>query len=988
MRFALLGFALLVLDACQGCNCGAKPLVKTECKFTVEPSGSGNEIQFAATPVGGQAERSYRVTNTGTGVTLTELHTTFEARNGDNYSADIPVDTRITPGDDQTFVVTFHPLVEAELASSFVVSHPDVGSAKCPTATVFVRGTGFEPQEVDAGFPDAGEEDAGTPADAGPDVDAGTVQSPDGGVVLGPNAEWFAYGAFEEARARFAAVELKDGSGDILAVGGYGEDGVALDSIERFNPQTGVSRVVAHMAVPRAEPAAVVLPGPEAKVMILGGRSAAQNGVAVRTVEIFDPLNGDTVACADPGGCGLGDQDGAALPVGRIGAVASATSTGVMLMLGKTLDTDGNSEIDVAGGELVTTSPTLSATALGNENLLTAREGAAVVADSAGDGTLLVIGGTSGEAATQGDVLDDILLVDGATHSVGTLGSLPATSGPRSFASATELSTGDVLVAGGFGGTGVGLDGVVRITAAFGNGPVIEDLDVQITPRVGGSLVALGGDILLWAGGMTRRTDNLDAVDSELPQTSADVLVPLGATTLLRLSTDNQLAQGRFEHQALAISSDGSGGADKDIALFLGGVSTAPRRTPHPHIERFLRDENRFLTYGLMGGGTAIEAGVLGGATPSGAALVSAGGVDPHTGRTSSAVRAFDAQNGVFVEDGDLRQPRSGHTLTRISVDEDNVMLVAGGKDENGVTLSSLSFYDTVAQVDRPLPVSLHAARSGHTATRLADGNPIADGAVLLCGGQGQGGEALDSCEVFVPPSNTLDPNTYDEAQVLPVLGRMSTGRVGHTATLLDTGEVLLVGGGDVTVDLVTADLFVPDATQPFLRATGQPVKARTGHAAVFIGSGRVLVVGGLVFDTFLGATRSAELYVRASESFLALPDMEDERASPAAFLLGDGNVLVAGGSRQNTVNPDVPTRSNRTSELYVVGGDGTGTFEPLPDAPLSFGRSDVRFLDVFGRAVVTGGDHRDGIVETGDERRTPITFVDFLQDPLDAIGP
>ena len=61
----------------------------------------------------------------GTSVSLTALKTTFESVNGDQYTADIPDGTNISVGDDQTFIVTFHPTVASELASSFVVSHPN-----------------------------------------------------------------------------------------------------------------------------------------------------------------------------------------------------------------------------------------------------------------------------------------------------------------------------------------------------------------------------------------------------------------------------------------------------------------------------------------------------------------------------------------------------------------------------------------------------------------------------------------------------------------------------------------------------------------------------------------------------------------------------------------------------------------------------------------------------------------------------------------------
>lgn len=957
--------ALVVVNP-VACDCDPDPVESLVCDFEVAPSGEGNAIVFNATAIGRENERTWRVTNTGSGVSLDQLRTTFESVNGEHYRTEIPEGTSIGVGDDETFTVVFAPLAEADLASSFVVSHPDVGNASCPSVTVFVRGTGFTPLDVDAGPADGGTEDAGPPNDAGPGFDGGIVEAPDGGVDIGPDSEWFAYGALEEARLGFGAVELDDGSGDVLVVGGYGEDGEAKDSLERIDTATGVSRVVARMAVPRAEPALATLA--DGKVVIIGGRSAAVGGFALRTVEVFDPVNGDTLTCADAAGC-LPNQG--VLPEGRIGAVATATPAGqVLVVLGRTLD-GGGAEVPLAGGEIVSLSP-LSATALAGANggdLLTARVGAAPVYDD--NGSFLLVGGR----AAGGQVLTEVLRVSTTGNIVSQVGDLVF---PRAFASGALLSDGTVMVAGGFAGTGLGVAEVELVTDAFTTAAVAST-DLRLTPRVGGSLLALDGDILLWAGGVSRRVDNLQADDSVVPETGADLVIPFGASSFLRVSPDNDLAHGRFAHAGLVVR--GPGGAAGTAALFVGGTSTAPRRTPHPHAERYLLDDNRFVTFGLMGPGTALAAGVVQG---SGAALVSVGGTDPHTGRTAAAVRAFDTLTGTFVEAGELREPRRDHTITRVSVTEDQALLVVGGRDENGTVLSSLSLYDPVNRIDRPLPSSLRTPRASHTATRLADGNPIADGAVLVCGGVGQGGAALDSCEVVVPPADPFDPTTYDapdEVPVLAVLGRLSAGRVGHTATLLDSGEVVLIGGGDPAVDVVNADVFVPDAGGSFVRPSlGAPVRARRGHAAVLLETGGVLVVGGEVFDAVLGATRSAELYVPASESFVALPDMEEERAAPAAFLLGDGNVLVAGGARNNADVPGVPTRSQTSSELFVVAGDGTGTFEALPDLPLSYGRSDVLFVDVFGRAVLAGGNHRDGEVSTGDERRTPITFVDFLQ--------
>lgn len=955
---------LLALAGLWACRC-EEPVQDFECNFEVSPSGEAAVIEFNATEIGDSAERSWRVTNTGRGVVLDELQITFETVNAEHYDAELPEGTSIGPGDDETFLVVFHPLAAADLASRFVVSHPNVGSSRCPTATVFVRGSGFEPQIVDAGPVDAGDvDDAGPPVDAGI-TDGGTVDPPDGGVTVGSDSRWYAYGAFEDARAKFAAVPLADGSDDILVVGGYGEGGVAIDSIERIDGRTGIARVVAHMAVPRAEPAAARLP--DGRVVIVGGRSAASSGFALRTVEAFDPTT-NTVTCLDAAGCGLDVQDVAALPQGRIGAVASATATSQLVVaLGRTLDVDGN-EVPAAGGEVVTFAP-LAVAAVSPAGALTARTFDSRVV--AADGAVLVIGGR----APNGSLLSDVVRVTAAT---GALAVDDLTTA-RAQAAATLLSNGDVVVAGGYSGDGSGLTSAERITDAFGSGAAIEAIDLALPPRVGASLLALDDDILLYAGGTRRRSDHLDVDTSVVPERDADVLIPFGAGDLLRFSPDNALAVGRLHHAAFVV------GAARDRAVFLGGVATSPRLTPHPQVEHYDLANNRFTGAGLMGAGTGLEAGVVQG---SGAALISAGGVDPTTGSTSAAVRAFDTVTGTYVEAGELLDARRDHSLTRLFDAPANALLVAGGRDENGVVLASLSVLDPVNLSDRLLPVALRTPRYGHSATRLADGNPLGDGAVLICGGQGTGGEALDTCEVVVPPSNPLDPLTFDEAAVVPVLGRMAARRFGHSATLLDSGEVLLVGGGDISVDLVQADLFVPDDAEPYFVRTGQPNEARRGHAAVFLGSGRVLLVGGEVFDTVLGATRSAEVYVRAAGVFLPVEDMEEERAAPAAFLLADGNVWVAGGTRNNPSVPGVPTRSNETSELYVVGPDGTGTFEELPDAPLSYARSDVRFVDLFGRAVVAGGSHRDGVATPGDERRSPLYFVDWLQAPGAAIPP
>jgi len=125
----------------------------------------------------------------------------------------------------------------------------------------------------------------------------------------------------------------------------------------------------------------------------------------------------------------------------------------------------------------------------------------------------------------------------------------------------------------------------------------------------------------------------------------------------------------------------------------------------------------------------------------------------------------------------------------------------------------------------------------------------------------------------------------------------MLAERSGHTATLLQDGRVLIVGGMRRNQDFYrSAELYDP-ATHKF--ATGGEMSvARVGHAAVLLRSGKVLVAGGYVG---MECTDLAELYDPATGRFTALPKMTAKRGRPTATLLKSGDVLIAGGAEDNS---------------------------------------------------------------------------------------
>ncbi|MBM4283001.1 MAG: hypothetical protein FJ137_20355 [Deltaproteobacteria bacterium] len=938
-------FLGLVMSALApgGCDCDPEPVNTIVCDYTVVARG-GDVIDFGAVVANdGSRSASFVVTNTGT-VPLNAFAVSFSG-NGDQYTVDLPDDFVVRPAEDETLVVTFAPTQATTLGAELRVTHPDPGADGCPVRTLTLRGEGVRAPEVDAGFPDAGPDDAGV-FDAGVEQDAGFITPPDDGVVLPANAVWRAYGGLEEARAGFAHATLPDGT--LLVVGGYGENGVVLDSIERFDPATGRSRVVARMARGRAEPGAVRLP--DGRVVIVGGRSQRTDGVVVRTVEIFQPLD-DTLAC--PGNQAAADgtcSDNALgwLPEGRIAPlVTRADVNRVVVAVGRQLD-DMGAEVAFAGGHVLD---------LGT-GAVTPIAGLPAVLDEArilGDGGAFVLIGGRNAA---GQPSTGLVRFDGgaAMSALSLAATLPAT---RANAGTGTLEDGSVILVGGVGGNGAALGDVVVVREPFGD-TVVEPQTVTVQPRVSPTVVTLPGDVVVVAGGLPAGLRGRAVDRSVLPLLSAEALVPF-RSDFASFAVDNDLAAGHFGGAAVVV--------DDDTVVFAGGFATAPRLTPHPHAERYALENNVFVSFGLMGAGTALCAAAL---PTSGAALLSVGGVDPHTGVASSRTRAFDAENGVFVEAAPLAVARRDHTATSIAAD---LVVVIGGRDDSGATLTSASILD-VDGADLPLPVSLRRGRAGHTATLLPPEAGLGDNAILVCGGTGNGGEPLDTCEVFVAPERPRDPSSYDTASFTLVEGRLATGRVRHTATLLDDGAVLLIGGADVEGAQVAADLFEP--TGPRIVRSGIPVRARRDHAAVHIGGGRVLIVGGEVYDGGIVPTRSAELWVRSAATFVAVEDMEEARAKPAAFLLADGGVLVSGGTR-DLGQPGFPTVSVVESERYTPGPTGVGVFDAV-DVPLSYGRSDVLQADVFGRAVVLGGTHRDGVLATGDERRSPQHFVDMLE--------
>jgi Galactose oxidase, central domain len=173
--------------------------------------------------------------------------------------------------------------------------------------------------------------------------------------------------------------------------------------------------------------------------------------------------------------------------------------------------------------------------------------------------------------------------------------------------------------------------------------------------------------------------------------------------------------------------------------------------------------------------------------------------------------------------------------------------------------------------------------------------------------------------------------------------GNMTTARVGHTVTLLTDGKVLITGGatpnyGDVP-PFSSAELYDP-STGSFT-ATGNMTTGRSGHTATLLPDGKVLIAGGVELANRPPGVRaaiSAELYDPTTGTFSATGNMA-VAGWCSAILLNDGTVLIA--------------HNNRNAELYYPATgtfSGTGNQSIIPSGiPIPTLLSDGRVLLVTG---------------------------------------
>lgn len=347
---------------------------------------------------------------------------------------------------------------------------------------------------------------------------------------------------------------------------------------------------------------------------------------------------------------------------------------------------------------------------------------------------------------------------------------------------------------------------------------------------------------------------------------------------------------------------------------------------------------------------------------PNGRVLV-AGGSQGYTEDFEEAGQSdaelYDPTTRTFSITGSMTSPRTFHTATLLPSGK---VLMAGGFGtgfDQPPALASAELFDP-STAEFAFVAGMNLRRVAHTATLLDDGR------VLVAGGGAAGGFGFPGFDPATPTAEIFDP----ASNAFVSTGAMGTARYGHTATRLPNGQVLIVGGfGSVPIPssgastaLATAELY--DPTSGSFNPTGSMAQPRGGHTATLLSSGKVLVIGGIISisptptpdcnpstTTIVSAT--AELYDPATGTFTPAGNMTVAREEHTATLLGDGKVLITGGA----------TGPLGVSPLAEIYDPATGTFTAAGSMGVPRAAHTATLL-LDGSVLIAGGNSAGGRVD------------------------
>jgi hypothetical protein len=639
--------------------------------------------------------------------------------------------------------------------------------------------------------------------------------------IYDPATETFTpTGSLAGPRFNHTATLLPDGK--VLIAGGVSDTALVAFG-ELYDPTSGTFQTTGALLTPRRASVATLLDN--GKVLLAGGN----NGGDLASCELYDPSTGTFAATG-------------AMVSPRQGHTATLLEDGRVLLVGGGVFIvpprfvtaeiyDPSTGVSAATGPLSERRDSHTATRL--------LDGRVLIAGGEGDGN---------PSAGQEDLATSEIF-DPTSGTFALTGSLAT---QRFQHTATLLPDGQVLIAGGMShlATATYLDSAELFDPAMGT---FTSAGTLVNVRSGHQAAGLGnGKVLLVGGSQAGNTAELYDPAQGLFYARALARVDHTATLLsdgkvLLSAQPDGVNPFAIRHAVLFVP-----GAD----IF---VATGPMiRARSSHTATLLGDNQVLMAgsfpwtnteslmraelYDPVAGAFAATPSMLGSRSSHTATLLPshnvfvAGGLD-------SSTETFDVTTKTFSLSTPLLVGRRAHTATMLR--NGKVLLVGGwttGSLDNPSTLASAELYDAATgAVSSTGPLAV--ARADHTASMLPDGR------VLILGGwsgsftaiAGYVGGPVAMAEVYDPTTGAFS-----------YAGSVGTARYSHAVTTLPDGTIMILGGSDsadlstMTAEphpLASAEFYDP-ITAAFRSAPPMAV-ARIGPTATLLDSGNVLVIGG-----------------------------------------------------------------------------------------------------------------------------------------------
>lgn len=251
-----------------------------------------------------------------------------------------------------------------------------------------------------------------------------------------------------------------------------------------------------------------------------------------------------------------------------------------------------------------------------------------------------------------------------------------------------------------------------------------------------------------------------------------------------------------------------------------------------------------------------------------------------------ATAEVFDPKRNAWAAVGSLANARNGHTATRLS---DGSVLIIGGARPVHQHLTSVERFDPATGAfseRRPLA----QGRWLHEAVLLSDGS------VVVLGGRSNqpspasdGGAPLPRSGLAVATVERFDTATG----VWHRVPEMTEARQ-RTAVVSFGRRVMVFGGQTTTMSTNYVEWWEPGG-DGWTQAANNLTVPIAGHSATVLSTGDVLVVGGEPPSAV--DTARVQRWSKDDEKWCLAGQLKTSRKSHTATLLRDGSVLITGGT-------------------------------------------------------------------------------------------